>query len=80
LDASGWRGAHEACSATWNHVIISTSSLGKTKTTENFDRVDRSQGFPDANMPAFKCTLVPVRDITLFNKFPDMFRIYIYIR
>jgi hypothetical protein len=44
-----WRAAWEACSATWNLGNDSAFALGPRKTTENFDRVGRSQNFPDAN-------------------------------
>jgi hypothetical protein len=39
----------EACSATWNLGTNSTFALGPRKTTENLDRVGRSQDLPDAN-------------------------------
>jgi hypothetical protein len=43
------RAACEACSATWNLGTNSTFALEPRKTTENLDRVGRSQDLPDAN-------------------------------
>jgi hypothetical protein len=43
------RAACEASSATWSLGTNSAFALGSRKTTENLDRVGRSQGFPDAN-------------------------------
>jgi hypothetical protein len=40
--------ACEASSATWNLVSNSAFALGPRKTTENLDRVGRSQDLPDA--------------------------------
>jgi hypothetical protein len=62
------RAACEARSATWNLGTKSASALGPRKTTENLDRVGRSQDLPDANWllassPALNTrilTLVPV--------------------
>jgi hypothetical protein len=44
-----WRAAWEACSGTWNLGTNSEFALGPTKTTENLNRVGRSQDLPDAN-------------------------------
>jgi hypothetical protein len=43
------RAAWEACSATWNLGTSSALVLGPRKTTENLERVRRSQDLPDAN-------------------------------
>jgi hypothetical protein len=43
------RAAWEACSATWNLGTNSAFALGPRKTTENLDRIGRSQDLPDAN-------------------------------
>jgi hypothetical protein len=43
------RAACEACRATWNLGTNSAFPLGPRKTTENLDRVGRSQDLPDAN-------------------------------
>jgi hypothetical protein len=43
------RAAWEACSVTWNLGTNSAFSLGPRKTTENLDRVGRSQDLPNAN-------------------------------
>jgi hypothetical protein len=43
------RAAWEACSATWNLGTNSAFAVGPRKTTENLDRVDRSQDLPNAN-------------------------------
>jgi hypothetical protein len=43
------RAACEACSATWSLGTNSAFALGPRKTTENLDRVDRSQDITDAN-------------------------------
>jgi hypothetical protein len=43
------RAACEACSASWNLGTNSEFALGTTKTTENLDRVGRSQDLPDEN-------------------------------
>jgi hypothetical protein len=43
------KAAWEACNATWNLGTNSAFALGPRKTTENLDRVDRSQDLPDAN-------------------------------
>jgi hypothetical protein len=43
-------GLHEKlCSATWNLGTNSAFAVGPRKTTENLDRVGRSQDLPDAN-------------------------------
>ena len=39
--------ACEACSATWNLGTNSAFALGPRKTTENLDRIGRSQDLPD---------------------------------
>jgi hypothetical protein len=39
----------DACSATWNLGTNSAFALGRRKTTENLDRVGRSQDLPDAD-------------------------------
>jgi hypothetical protein len=44
-----WEGSCEACSATWNLGTNSAFALGPRKTTENPDRVGRSQDLSDAN-------------------------------
>jgi hypothetical protein len=41
-------GSGAAC-GTWNLVTNSAFALGSRKTTENLDRVSRSQDLPDAN-------------------------------
>jgi hypothetical protein len=41
--------AWEACSAMWNLGTNSEFALGPRKTTQNLDRVGRSQDLPDAN-------------------------------
>jgi hypothetical protein len=43
------RAAWETCSAPWNLGTNSEFALGPRKTTENLDRVGRSQDIPDAN-------------------------------
>jgi hypothetical protein len=43
------RAACEACNAAWNLGTNSTFALGSRKTTENLDRLGRSQDLPDAN-------------------------------
>jgi hypothetical protein len=43
------KAAWEAYSATWNLGTNSAFALGTRKTTENLDRVGRSQDLPDAN-------------------------------
>jgi hypothetical protein len=43
------RAACEACRATWNLGTNSAFALGPRKTTENLDRVGRSQELPEAN-------------------------------
>jgi hypothetical protein len=43
------RAAYEAYRATWNLGTNSAFALGPNKTTENLDRVGRSQDLPDAN-------------------------------
>jgi hypothetical protein len=43
------RAAWEAYNATWDLGTNSEFALGPRKTTENLDRVGRSQGHPNAN-------------------------------
>jgi hypothetical protein len=43
------RAACEAYRATWNLGTNSAFALGPRKSTENLDRVGRSQDLPDAN-------------------------------
>jgi hypothetical protein len=49
FDVTIGRAACEARSATWNLGTNSAFALGSRKTTENLDRVGRSQDLPDAN-------------------------------
>jgi hypothetical protein len=50
FDINIWRAACEACSATRNLGTNSAfAAVGPRKTTENLDRVGRSQDLPDAN-------------------------------
>jgi uncharacterized protein YbcC (UPF0753/DUF2309 family) len=43
------KAAWEACRATWNLGTNSAFALGPRETTENLDRVGRSQDIPDVN-------------------------------
>jgi hypothetical protein len=49
FDITNGKAACEACSSTWNLGINSAFALGSRKTTENLDRIGRSQELPDAN-------------------------------
>jgi hypothetical protein len=70
------RAACEACSATWNLGTNSAFALWPRKTTENLNRVGRSQDLPDANWllassPALNpraLTLVPICAVGLLSK------------
>jgi hypothetical protein len=44
------RAACEACSATWNLSTNSAFALGPRKTTDNLDRIGRSQDLPDTKL------------------------------
>jgi hypothetical protein len=59
FDVTSGRVACETCSATWNLGTNLAFSIGSRNTTENLDRVYRSQDLPDADRlparsPAFK--------------------------
>jgi hypothetical protein len=49
FDVTIGRAACKTCSATWNLRTNSAFALGSRKTTENLDRVGRSQDLSDAN-------------------------------
>jgi hypothetical protein len=82
FDVTIGRAACEACSTTWNLGTNSAFALGSRKTTENLDRVGRSQDLPDANRllvssPALNTptlTLVPICAVALFGN-----KVYIFI-
>jgi hypothetical protein len=59
-----WRAAWEACSATWNLGTNSAFALGSRKTTENLDRVGRSQDLPDANWLLASSPTLNTRSLT----------------
>jgi hypothetical protein len=60
------RAACEASSATWNLCTNSAFALGSRKTTENLDRVGRSQELPDANWLVASSPELNTRTLTLF--------------
>jgi hypothetical protein len=55
FDVNIGRSACEACSAMWNLGINSAFALGRRKSKENLDRVDRSQDLQDGNRFASSC-------------------------
>jgi hypothetical protein len=62
------RAAWEACSATWNLGANSAFALGPRKTTENLDRVGRSQDLTDANWLLASSPALNPRALTLVPK------------
>jgi hypothetical protein len=88
FDVTNGRAVFEAWSATWNLDINSAFTLGSRKTTENLDRVCRSQDLPNAerlltSSPAFKYSnpnFSPYLAVALFEKNVCIFlSIYIFI-
>jgi hypothetical protein len=65
FDVTIGRAAYEACSATWNLCTNSAFALGSRKTTENLDRVGRSQDLPDLNWLLARSLELNTRTLTL---------------
>jgi hypothetical protein len=65
FNATIGRAEWEACSATWNLGTNSAFSLGPRKTTENLDRVSRSQDLPDTNWLLASNLVLNPRALTL---------------
>jgi hypothetical protein len=58
FDITNGRAACEASRATWNLGTNSAFALGSRKTTENLDRIGRSQDLPDAKGCLFAVSVV----------------------
>jgi hypothetical protein len=67
FDVTIGRAAYVASSATWNLGTKSAFALRPTKTTENIDRVDRSQNLPDGISYA-NPNISPYLAVALFEK------------
>jgi hypothetical protein len=78
------RAACEACSPTWNLGTDSAFALGPRKTTENLDRVGRSQNLPDANWLLVSNLALNTRVLTLdpicavfFPSFENIYKLFL---
>jgi hypothetical protein len=72
------RAACEACSATWSLGTNSAFALGSRKTTENLDRVGRSQELLDASSPALNTRTLTVDPVWLLLYLEKSLHICIY--
>jgi hypothetical protein len=81
FDVTIGRAMREACNVTWNMATNLVFALGRKKTTENLDRVGRSQDLPDADWLLACSPPINTRALMLIPIWPLLYlkRIFTYL-